>query len=115
MHSTRRQFLHSTLSIAGGALILIACEDDPGNPSPDSGTPPEVLASIGANHGHVLVVSSADLVAAVEKTYDITGSAGHAHSVTLTADDFETIRASGTLTRQSTTGSAHSHPITFTT
>lgn len=100
--------------IAGGALTLAACEDDssgypPGNQ--DAGTPTQVLATIAANHGHALVVSRADLSAGEEKTYDITGSAGHAHSVTLRAADFDILREYGTLTVQSTTGSGHSHSV----
>ncbi len=113
MHSTRRQFLQSTLSIAGGALILTGCaEDSSGNPPADGGTLTEVLTAIGANHGHVLVVSLADVRAGAEKTYDISGSAGHAHSVTLTSADFDVIAEHGTLTLQSTTGSGHRHSVT---
>jgi hypothetical protein len=112
MHITRRQFVLSTLSIAGGALILSGCEDDSsGNPPADGGTPTEVLTTIGANHGHVLVVSVADVQAAVEKTYDISGSAGHAHSVTVSAANFGALSDQGTLALQSTIGSGHNHSI----
>ncbi|HEY0254550.1 MAG TPA: hypothetical protein VGC41_23645, partial [Kofleriaceae bacterium] len=68
---------------------------------------------IAANHGHVLVVSKADVAAGVDKTYDITGNATHAHSVTLTAADFAKLGTMNMLIMEtSTTNAQHSHQIT---
>ncbi|MCB9586727.1 MAG: hypothetical protein H6718_15105 [Polyangiaceae bacterium] len=69
-------------------------------------------ATISANHGHVLMVSQADVDAAADKTYDIMGGAGHTHSVTITAADFATLAGGGSITVTSTTGAAHMHTIT---
>ena len=40
------------------------------------------------NHGHPMTVSAADVIAGVEKAYDVQGPANHSHTVTLTAEDF---------------------------
>jgi hypothetical protein len=69
--------------------------------------------TITANHGHVLIVSKADVMAGVDKTYDIMGTALHTHSVTITAAMFATLAANtagGVMTTSSVT--LHSHPIT---
>jgi hypothetical protein len=54
-----------------------------------------VVAKVGRNHGHVLAVSVADVLAGVPKTYDINGTSGHSHEVTLSAEDFKTLQAGG--------------------
>ena len=41
--------------------------------------------AIGANHGHVMMVSMADVNAAANKTYNIMGTALHDHTVMVTA------------------------------
>ncbi|MGE0327881.1 MAG: hypothetical protein AB7K71_26120 [Polyangiaceae bacterium] len=69
-------------------------------------------ATIMANHGHVLMVSQADVDAAADKTYDIMGSSAHTHSVTVTAADFTTLAGGGSITVTSTTSLSHMHTIT---
>ena len=49
--------------------------------------------------------------AATPKTYDIQGSAGHPHSVTLTATHFQTLSQNGRVTVSSSLGD-HVHSIT---
>ena len=71
-------------------------------------------ASIGANHGHALVVSQAEVAAGVEKSYNIQGSSGHAHTVVVTAAMFATLKASRMVQTTSSTGSSHTHSITVT-
>lgn len=71
---------------------------------------PRVIARIGQNHGHVLEVKPADVLAGVEKTYDLTGSAGHGHAVTLGAEDFKRIRA-GEILRKPSTREGHLHRL----
>ncbi|APR77672.1 Hypothetical protein A7982_03019 [Minicystis rosea] len=81
-------------------------------PSARADEPPcaRVVSKIGQNHGHVLEVKPADVAAGVEKTYDLTGSAGHAHAVTLTADDFKAIRG-GRILRKPSTRDGHLHRL----
>jgi len=69
--------------------------------------------TIGGNHGHVLVVSKAEVAAGVNQTYDIMGTAAHAHSVTVTAAMFAQLQGGTTQMTVSTTGAQHTHPITI--
>ncbi|HXD06615.1 MAG TPA: hypothetical protein VN680_11225 [Burkholderiaceae bacterium] len=84
---------------------------------------PEALscgaASIGGNHGHVLSIPQADLSSTVNMTYNIEGSADHNHTVTLTPEQLQQIKAKNSVTVVSTVGGsadfpAHSHPVTLT-
>ncbi len=68
---------------------------------------------ISQNHGHVIVVSSADLAAGVAKTYSIQGTSNHDHEVTITADQFAELSAGGEVTVLSTEGYWHQHTVTI--
>ena len=69
-----------------------------------------IVARVGQNHGHVFVVSSADVTAGADKTYDLSGTAGHAHSVTLGAEHWTRLRA-GEIVRISSTREGHQHRL----
>lgn len=69
-------------------------------------------ADIVGNHSHVLNVSEADIAAGVDKTYDIQGGAGHAHSVTVTAAHFASLGDGGSVSLTSTNALGHEHSIT---
>jgi len=117
----RRQFLASGIKIALAAIclpeFLSACgtsDTAAAAAAPVSGgncASNGTTVSIAGNHGHVLVVSKADILAGADKTYDITGSAGHSHSVTVTAADFTNLAANQGITELSTT-TGHNHSIT---
>src|SRR5205085_10770360 len=110
---TRKEFL---LLLVGGAAVA-ACGGS------EEAAPPAVgvvggncaangsAATIVANHGHVLAVSKADIAAGVEKTYDITGSANHAHQVTLTAADMAKLQANTSIGEVCTLDDGHTHRI----
>jgi hypothetical protein len=70
-----------------------------------------VIGRVGRNHGHALVVSYADVTAGVEKTYDLTGAAGHPHTVTLSVDDLRKLLAGQLLRTKSTTDRGHTHRV----
>jgi hypothetical protein len=76
-----------------------ACEADP-----------DVV--IGTNHGHELVVPLADVMAAVEVTYNIQGTSMHSHEVTLTAADFAMLQAGMVVMVTSSQGAMHDHAVT---
>lgn len=57
----------------------------------------DLVAEISCPHDHAMTVSAADIAAGVDKTYDIKGTATHSHLVTLTAADFATLKAGGTV------------------
>ena len=72
------------------------------------------IATISGNHGHVLVVSKADVAAALDITYHIMGAAAHDHTVLVTAAMFQTLQQdNGVMTTSSnaSVGIAHTHPI----
>lgn len=64
---------------------------------------------------HEIVITAADYAAQAEKTYDIQGLAGHAHTVTLSAADFKKLAANGPVTLHSTRDAddAHLHTVTI--
>ncbi len=118
----RRDFIirtSHTLSagaLAAGAFALLSLGSACGGEDADPGADPEDEATCGqttisSNHGHELLVEQADIDAGVERTYDITGGSAHAHSVTLTADDFAALQAGEEITVVSTSGGGHTHDV----
>ena len=124
MTMTRKQFLRTLAGVGAGAVgasVLVACGSD--NTTTDAPRQIDAAAAgncaangtavaIAANHGHVLVVSKADITAAAVKTYDITGTAGHAHSVTVTAANFAALAGNTSIMVTSTAGGGHTHMVT---
>ncbi len=122
---TRHEFLRSMVgaSVAGaGVAALAGCGSDGSPPPPDAprpiDSPPGACTSpnevIGANHGHTLTVTLADLNAGMDMTYDITGGSAHSHDVTITAAQFAMIKAGMTVSVTSTSGGGHTHGVTIT-
>ncbi len=118
----RKTFIRKTM----GALLLVApayailscssSSDDSGSNNNNNNGDPNCLdngtiANITGNHGHNLTVSKDDVSDGIEKTYAIDGSAGHSHSVTVTAANFITLRNNQQISLSSTTGSGHNHSI----
>jgi len=112
MVMTRKDFLR--LALFGGASLAAACggssdgamQGPSGNCSANG-----TVATIGGNHGHVLVVSKADVIAGAQKTYDIRGTADHTHQVMLTASDMATLQQNLAAQETSTVALSHSHSI----
>ena len=77
---------------------------DPVCPQGASGT-------ILENHGHTLLISQADVVAAVPKVYNIQGGANHNHTVSLTAADFAQLALGNQVDKTSSFLQAHSHMV----
>jgi len=77
---------------------------DPVCPQGASGT-------ILENHGHVLLISQADILAAVPKVYNIQGGANHNHTVSLTAADFAQLALGNQVDKTSSFLQAHSHMV----
>jgi len=133
MQITRKQFLGRLLGSAAGmvgAAMVLGCSSNSGggggggDTTPDAGSTPAdaarvtsctmngTVSTITANHGHVLLVSKEDVAAGADKTYDITGTANHPHSVTVTAAMFGTLKNDTAVMTTSTTNANHSHPVT---
>jgi hypothetical protein len=81
--------------------------DDPGAQSCGAGD-----AAIAGNHGHALSIPAADLTSTSNRTYDITGTADHGHSVTFTPAQLQALGAGQSVMVTSTTDSAHDHVVT---
>jgi len=67
--------------------------------------------TIAGNHGHVLTIAAADLDSTVDKVYDIKGTAGHTHSVTLTVANLRLLKAGTAVTVTSSSEPGHSHQV----
>ena len=114
----RRSLLQAGLSLAAAPLPPPLPLDAPCPKGPDASpsTPStsrayeRVVARVGTNHGHVFTVSLADVIAGAARTYDLTGTAGHEHSVTLDPAVFERLRA-GEIVRLPSSRDGHLHRL----
>ncbi|MEM7382553.1 MAG: hypothetical protein AAF361_15370 [Bacteroidota bacterium] len=103
-----------------GLRVLVGCSNsDDGlaiQPIGGPGASVNCLANgtritIESNHGHSLVVSVDDIKAGKEKTYSIQGSSDHNHQLTLSEDNFASLRENGTLEVNSSSDAGHNHPV----
>lgn len=117
MRMTRKEFLRSLFGATAGGLVLAACGGDDGGMQADAAvsqascTMNGTSVNIETNHGHVLMVSKEDVSAGAAKTYDITGTADHAHSVMVSAADFAKLAQNMSVHLTSTSGGAHTHGV----
>jgi hypothetical protein len=80
--------------------------------------PPEWISACKATFTgkdeHELVVPEADLASTVERSYDVQGIAGHAHTVTLGPADFDKLRKGGPVTVHTSreVSDVHLHTVT---
>ena len=113
----RRQFIENMgATVLGVALtsFLFACgfRNNTGKVVTGGNCANGTAVAIASNHGHVLTVSAADIAAGVQKVYDIQGTAGHTHSVTLTASDFALLATNVNVLETTTSTLSHTHDIT---
>ena len=123
---SRREFtVKSAMALLSGVVItVVGCSDSasPTSPSvapttPSAPTTPtttgDVTGSVSANHGHTANITGASLAAGNALSLDITGSASHPHTVQLSTDELNQISNGQTVSKDSTTNSAHNHTVTF--
>ena len=132
---TRQEFLRSLAGLSAGAFV-VACSKSDGSPEPTVDAksidapqvtpdappiPPDAPPSmscattsstISANHGHVAMVPAADVMAGVEKSYNIKGGSAHPHMITITAAQFAMIKAGTPVTVTSSNDAGHTHNVT---
>jgi hypothetical protein len=110
MKTSRQSFIKGSLAF-GASLAGVGCgsDDDDGGDGSATGCG----STISANHGHTLTVPQADVDAAADKSYDITGSAAHQHTVMVTAAHFATLANGESVTITSSTDASHSHDVTI--
>lgn len=105
-------------------LLSAACGDDPVEPQLSTCATLGPVAVILDNHlpsggDHALEVPAADVVAGIEKTYDIRGdNVGHTHSVTITAANFESLQVGDPISvltsNNGPVGFGHEHTVQLT-
>ena len=113
---------HPVRPLAWPVLVLaIACSDDPAGTELSTCSTLGPVVEILDNHlpsggDHVLLVPPQDVVDGLERSYDIRGdNVGHTHTVTLTAEDFASLRVGDPVTVISSNngpvGIGHDHTI----
>lgn len=114
MKISRRQFLGTTLGVAA----LAACGGDDGGgadaaPAGRNCQTNGTSATISSNHGHTITVTANDVASGADKTYDIMGTSGHSHSVTITGAQFQSLQSNGngSIMVTSTSSAGHTHDI----
>ena len=107
----RRLFLNKTLLTLTGVMLstgkILRADDFPGIAGCSEENQSVIISS---NHGHELVIPISDFVKPLERTYDIRGNSSHGHTVTLTPNDFEQLKAGTIIEVESSVGS-HGHTI----
>ena len=119
LRTDRREFtVAAMLAMLGGVSITIsACGKAGTSPSsPSAASTPEPVAdkagAISNNHGHVAVITGAQLTAASTLALSIQGTASHNHTVELSGDEIGQIRAGRTIAKESS-ATSHTHMVTF--
>jgi hypothetical protein len=110
----RREFTlqAALLALAGVTITISGCGgDDPSNPDPP--TSGDKVGTISANHGHGAFISAARLAQGGNIDLDISGTAGHPHSVQLSAAEVTQIAGGTTVSKNSSTNDGHNHLVTF--
>lgn len=106
----RREFtVEAALALLGGAIITISGCESATEPSPVLA---DIPGEIATNHGHFVTLGAAGLRAGSSLDIDIRGASGHSHMVSLTTVDLAILRNGGVVRKEST-GTRHTHLVTF--
>jgi hypothetical protein len=111
----RREFtLGALLAMLSGVSITISGCGGSSSPSTPTTTQPaaDKNGTISANHGHVAVITSAQLTSANALVLNIQGTATHNHTVELSAAEVVQIR-DGTRVAKESSSTGHTHTVTF--
>jgi hypothetical protein len=118
LRADRREFtVAALLAMLGGVSITISgCggSASPSSPSTPSTTQPvaDKSGTISSNHGHVAVITSAQLTAANTLALSLQGTASHNHMLELSAAELVQIRDGRTFAKECS-GTSHTHMVTF--
>ena len=111
---TRRDFVNgSLLAFFSGVTITIAgCGkyNAAGMQGPGAG---DVAGDVLANHGHVAIVTAAELQAGGAVQLNIQGQADHNHVVTLSSAQVQAIAQQQQVSVISSIGLSHNHQVIF--
>jgi hypothetical protein len=122
-HLSRREFtLDAVLAILSGVVITLTTtgcgSTTPASPSASPSPTPsptsgDVTGVVSANHGHVAVVTQAQMTAGGAVTLNIQGQATHNHTVQLSQAEIAQIAARQRVSKDSSTEEFHQHTVTF--
>ena len=120
----RREFSRESLLLLLGGLTISVSACSGGGSSPTAATPPaptgqpgagiaDVRGTVGANHGHVALVTGAQISAAGAVTLAIRGAADHDHQLSLSAAEMARLRDGQSVAVRSAGAQDHDHLVTF--
>jgi hypothetical protein len=115
----RREFTlgAALLALSGVTITISACGGGSSPSGPDNPTPPlnpgDKAGLVGTNHGHIAVITAAQLTSAAAISLDIRGQSDHPHTVVLSAAEVTAIAGNQRMSKESSTDDGHSHSVTF--
>jgi hypothetical protein len=111
----RREFTaQGILTLLGGVAVTVVGCGDSGSPSAPSPAPGGGRAgAVTANHGHVAVITDAQLSAGNAVTLNIRGNADHPHTVELTMGEVMQIAGGQRVSKTSSIDDLHNHTVIF--
>jgi hypothetical protein len=119
LRADRREFtVAAMLAMLGGVSITISgCgkASSPVAPSiPSEPAPPaaDKNGAISSNHGHVAVITGAQLTAASTLALNLQGTSSHNHVLELSGPELAQIREGRTFSKECS-GTSHTHVVTF--
>lgn len=114
----RREFTLAAalVALSGATIAISACAGGspsaPNDPQPNL-NPGDKMGIVGTNHGHIALITAAQLVGADAISLDIRGQSDHPHTVALSAAQVAAIGANQRVSKESSTDDGHSHTVTF--
>ena len=110
----RREFtVAAALAALSGVVIMISACGGAGGGSPSAPSNGDKVGVIGANHGHIAIITAAELSTGGGLALNIRGTSDHPHTVVLSAAEITAIAANQRVSKESTTDDGHSHTVTF--
>lgn len=116
MEITRKQFLGGTAAAMTAAALGCASDDSSADGEDTGGgmCDGDVAGSIASNHGHEATVPLADIEAGAAHDYDITGTASHSHTLTVSAGNMTKIAGGqSVMVTSSSAADGHNHVVTL--
>lgn len=108
----RRQILQAISAMVPGFVILSACGDRYDRTS-ELFDDDYISGRIVDRHGHKALLPRSQLDRTNELVLDITGTADHPHSITLSSPQLHAIAGGTQISVVSTLDSGHTHRVTF--
>jgi hypothetical protein len=117
----RREFTRLSLlgMLSGVAITISGCGGGGGgtnNPTPPTTSGGDKVGFISANHGHSVMITSAQLTAGGDLRLTLRGVSGvseHSHILDLTAAEVVSIRNGARVSKPSSNDDAHEHTVIF--